>query len=163
VSPPPWQFITAFGFFWDSFSPNFAFSCPGIETHSIYALITTEAIAAINITNTIDSMAFVVFISISNASAIMIGNRIGAGEEERAIKYAWRALFLGIPFALMMGALVLLFSGTVLAYYKVSETAAITCTWYSDRAGGWFMDAGHQYDHHCRYLAAVATFVSPWF
>jgi putative MATE family efflux protein len=91
----------------------------------IYARIGTEAIAAINITSTIDSMAFVVFIGISNASAIMIGNRIGAGEEEKAIQYARRALILGIALALVMGALVLLFSGTILAYYKVSETAAV--------------------------------------
>lgn len=105
--------------------PQFAFSCAGIETHPIYARIATEAIADINITSTIDSMAFMVFIGISNASAIMIGNRIGAGEEERAIKYARRALILGIPLALVMGARVLLFSGTVLAYYKVSETVAI--------------------------------------
>jgi Na+-driven multidrug efflux pump len=68
-------------------------------------------------------MAFVVFIGISNASSIMIGNRIGAGEEERAIQYARRTLILGIALALVMRALVLLFSGTILACY--SETTAV--------------------------------------
>ena len=91
----------------------------------IYARIGTQAIAAINITSTIDSLAFVIFIGLSNASAIMIGNRIGAGEEKKAILYARRALVLGISLALVVGALVLLFSNVILSLYNISETAAV--------------------------------------
>ena len=58
----------------------------GITTYnSIYAHIGTEAIAAVNINSTIESMAFVIFIGSANAAAIMIGNKIGSGHEERVL------------------------------------------------------------------------------
>jgi putative MATE family efflux protein len=97
----------------------------GVSIYNIiYAHIGTNAIAAINITSTIDSLAFVLFIGISNACAIMIGNRIGAGEEARAKLYARRSLFVGIGLALVVGAIEILLIPTLISYYKVPEDVA---------------------------------------
>jgi putative MATE family efflux protein len=93
--------------------------------NSIYAHIGTEAIAAVNITSTIEALAFVVLIGIANATAIMIGNRIGAGEEEKAYRYAWRSLAVVVTLAVLIGAALILLAPTIISYYKISETAAV--------------------------------------
>src|SRR5690606_18643060 len=53
----------------------------GITTYNmVYGRIGTDAIAAVNIVATIENLAFVVFIGITEATGIMVGNRIGANE-----------------------------------------------------------------------------------
>ncbi len=97
----------------------------GVSIYSmVYAHIGTEAIAAYNISSTIEQMATVIFMGISNASAIMIGNRIGSGEEHTAYRYARHSLILGVVLGLATGALLILLSGPIIANYKVSEEAA---------------------------------------
>lgn len=93
----------------------------GITTYSaVYARIGTEAIAAMNIANSIDSLALPTFIGIANACAILVGNLIGAGEEALARRYAARSLALAAGAAVLIGALIYLASPAILAYYKVS-------------------------------------------
>jgi putative MATE family efflux protein len=97
----------------------------GISIYNmVYAHIGTEAIAAVNITSTIDQLAFVTFLGIGNASAIMIGNRIGAGEEEKAYTYARRGLVLVICLAVVTGLTLILLSGNLFGAYKISAEAA---------------------------------------
>ena len=93
----------------------------GITTYSaIYAHIGTSAIAAINIVSTIDQLAFVVFLGIGSATAILVGNLIGQGENEKAYLYAGRSLGLQITGAALMGLLVYLFAGNLFQFFKVS-------------------------------------------
>ncbi len=64
----------------------------GITTYNmVYGRIGTEAIAAMNIAASIENLAFVIFIGVSEATGIMVGNRIGAGEESRHILSGARA------------------------------------------------------------------------
>jgi len=86
----------------------------------IYARIGTEAIAAMNIASTVDMMAMVLFIGIANACAILVGNLIGAGEEREAHRYAGRTIGLGIIGGVVMGVLIIAFSGPILSLYNVS-------------------------------------------
>lgn len=93
----------------------------GITTYSIiYARIGTEAIAAINIVVTMERLAFVIFLGMSNACAIMIGNRIGSGEVGQAYGYAKRYLVLGVLGGVPVGVMVILGADSVLALYKVA-------------------------------------------
>jgi putative MATE family efflux protein len=95
----------------------------GITTYSaIYGHIGTDAVAAINIVSTIDQMAFVLFLGLGTATAIMVGNLIGEGEKEKAFRYAGRSLLLQSTGAMLMGVLVFLFAGNFLQFYKVSPT-----------------------------------------
>ena len=99
---------------------NEVFWSLGITTYNIiYARISTEAIAAINISSPIENLAFVVFIGISDACAILVGHRIGAGEDSKAFSYAGRSLFLGMSGAVLMGLVIAGGADTILSLYKV--------------------------------------------
>ncbi len=86
----------------------------------IYAHIGTNAIAAINIVATIDQLVFVIFLGIGSATAILVGNLIGQGENEKAYLYAGRSLGIEIIGSAFMGLLVFLFAGNFLQFYKVT-------------------------------------------
>jgi len=95
----------------------------GTTAYSIvYARISTDAIAAMNIVGSIDQMALVLFNAIGHACAILVGNRIGAGEEGQAFRYAARSEALGIMGALGIGSLVLVSSNSILSLYNVPPT-----------------------------------------
>jgi len=88
----------------------------------IYARISTEAVAAVNIVNTVIGLAFVYVSGIAGASNILIGNRIGRGEVKTAFLYGKRTLILGVYGALVLGGLILLGSGKIVSLYHVSST-----------------------------------------
>lgn len=93
----------------------------GITTYNaIYARVGTDAIAAINIVGSIDQLAFVAFIGLGNATAILVGNLIGKGDKEQAFKYAGRSLGLQITAGAIAGLLVFLFADGIFSLYKVS-------------------------------------------
>lgn len=93
----------------------------GITAYTIvYAHIGTDAIAAINISSTVENLAFVIFLGICDGSAILIGHRIGAGEQEKAYQYALRSLGLGAAGAVGVGVLIGISSDLILSLYKVS-------------------------------------------
>jgi len=93
----------------------------GITTYNIiYGRMGTQSYAAMNIVTTIEQVAFVVFIGISNATSVLVGNRIGAGEEEEAYLYAGRSLGLGILGGIFLGLILQLVKAPILSLYKVS-------------------------------------------
>jgi putative MATE family efflux protein len=93
----------------------------GITTYNaIYGHMGTESIAAMNIMSPIEQMAFVVFIGLSNATSVLVGNRIGAGKEDEAYLYAGRSLVLGAFGGMLMGIIVALVKAPVLTWYNVS-------------------------------------------
>jgi Na+-driven multidrug efflux pump len=94
--------------------------------NAIYARIGTASIAAVNIAATIEGLAFVAFIGLSSACAIMIGNRIGAGALDDAAEYARRFVRIAITVGVAAGLLILIGSGPILSLYKISpETRAL--------------------------------------
>ncbi len=100
----------------------------GITTYSIvYARISTDAIAAMNIVGSIDQMALVLFQGLGHACAIMVGNAIGAGDEQRAQKYAGRSMALGALGGLGMGAVVLVIARPLLSVYNVDPIVIEYC------------------------------------
>jgi putative MATE family efflux protein len=93
----------------------------GITTYNIiYGRMGTQAYAAINIVSTIEQLAFVVFIGISNATSVLVGNRIGAGKEDEAYLYAGRSLGLGVLGGILLGLVLQLVKTPVLSLYNVS-------------------------------------------
>ncbi len=88
----------------------------------VYARISTDAIAAMNIVSSIDQMGLVLFGGLSHACAILVGNRIGAGEEDQAFRYAARSQALGILGAVGIGSIILASSSSILTLYNVSPT-----------------------------------------
>jgi len=97
----------------------------GITTYNVvYAHISTEAIAAVNIVSTIENLAFVIFIGISDACAIMVGNKIGAGQEAVAHRYARRTILLATGGAILMGGVIFLLRAPILSLYNISPTSS---------------------------------------
>jgi Na+-driven multidrug efflux pump len=93
----------------------------GITTYNaIYGHIGTNAVAAINIISTIDQIAFVIFLGLGNATAIMVGNLIGQGKRDKAFIYAGRSLFLQGSGAMLMGLLVIFIAPNILQFYRVA-------------------------------------------
>jgi Na+-driven multidrug efflux pump len=72
-----------------------------------------------NIVASIDQLALVIFSGIGNACAVLVGNQIGAGEEDRAFRYAARSLSLGAVGGLAVGGVILLARESILSLYKV--------------------------------------------
>lgn len=85
----------------------------------IYARMGTNEIAAMNIVASIDQVGFVIFYGIGHACAILVGNRIGAGDEEQAYVYAGRSLGLSILGGILVGSIILLVRDPVLSIYNV--------------------------------------------
>lgn len=94
----------------------------GVTVYNIvYARIGTESIAAVNIAGTLDRIIFVIFIGLGHACAIMIGNLIGAGENELATTYTKKFLILGAFGAAILGFVMFAFANPLMALYKVSD------------------------------------------
>jgi putative MATE family efflux protein len=85
----------------------------------VYARISTDAIAAMNIVSSIDQMAMVLFQGIGHACAVLVGNRIGAGEDDQAFRYAARSEVIGMLGAVGIGSIILLSSNSILSLYNV--------------------------------------------
>ena len=93
----------------------------GITTYNIiYGRMGTQSYAAINIVSTIEQVGFVIFIGISNATSVLVGNRIGSGREDEAYLYAGRSLGLGILGGILLGIVLQFVKAPVLSLYKVS-------------------------------------------
>jgi putative MATE family efflux protein len=93
----------------------------GITAYNVvYARLGTESFAAMNIMGSIEQLAFVLFQGIGHACAIMVGNRIGAGEEEQAFRYAARSETLGILGGGLVGLIILASRPFLLSLYNVS-------------------------------------------
>ena len=104
---------------------NEVFWSVGITIYNaVYARIGTDAMAAIQINATLEEIAFVLFIGLGNACAVMIGNKIGEGKKEVAFEYGRRFLFLNIFVSLVAGGIILLLRDPVIGLYDISESAA---------------------------------------
>jgi len=104
---------------------NEVFWSVGITIYNaVYARIGTDAIAAININATIEELAFVMYIGLGNACAVMVGNKIGSGEKETAFEYGRRFTILTVAIAVVIGLVVFAVRGPVISLYEISDEAA---------------------------------------
>lgn len=93
----------------------------GVTMYAIvYARMGTEVIASTNISSTVERITWVIFMGLGNACAVMIGHKIGEGNEKDAFIYAKRFIILGPVFAIFAGILVFFTSPWILSAYKVS-------------------------------------------
>ena len=85
----------------------------------IYASISTGSLAAVNISETLEKMGFMAFVSMANACAIMIGNAIGAGRDDLARDYSRKLLFIGVVGAMFIGAIIVTIRPSVIQLYNL--------------------------------------------
>jgi len=81
----------------------------GVTAYSVfYGRMGDVSVAAVNVTATISDLVWVLFFSITNASAIMVGKTLGAGDRDKAYLYAKRFLAGGLACGLAFGLLLAL-------------------------------------------------------
>ncbi len=104
---------------------NEVFWSVGVTVYfAVYAHISTGAIAAIQINASIEEIAFVLFIGLGNACAIMIGNKIGEGEIELAFEYSRRFLIMIVSLAILLGIGILFLRAPIISLYEISSEVA---------------------------------------
>lgn len=92
----------------------------GTAAYSVaYAKISTNASATMQISSTIINMFFIFLTGVGTAAAIMIGNRVGAGEEKRAKEYANHVAILAPFIGIVLGVIMWLFAPIVSGWFDI--------------------------------------------
>ena len=89
----------------------------------IYGNISTESLAAFSVSGSIERICQIFFTGIGASCAIMVGNRIGAGEEETARGYAKNFLLLNIGVAVVISSLLFFLRTPIVALYELTDTS----------------------------------------
>jgi len=99
----------------------------GITMYTVvYGRLGTQVIAAYNIFSTVERLSMVLFFGLASACAVMVGQRIGAGDEETAFAYAKKFSFLGPALGLLIAGGLLLASGPIWSVFRVpGEVTAV--------------------------------------
>ncbi len=92
-----------------------------------YGKLGTEAVATIQILDIINGMFFSLFMGLGNACGAIIGNLIGAGEEQTARIYAKRSILVGVSMGAITSVLLLLGAPFFLSFFSISEATLIVC------------------------------------
>lgn len=86
-----------------------------------YSVRGLDVVAASNIATTANNLFNVVFISMGNAIAIIVGQQLGANEIEKAKTTVWRLLALSVATCAVMGTLLFLCSGLIPKIYNTTD------------------------------------------
>ena len=89
---------------------------------AIYGHMSTDASAAMTLTNPVQGIVIGALCGLSQAAGVMIGKRLGSGETEEAFWAAKKLLLCGAAGSLLLSAAVILFSGVYVDIYQVEET-----------------------------------------
>ncbi len=83
-----------------------------------YSVRGLDVVAACNIATTVSNLFKVVFLSMGNAVAIMVGQALGANDIERAKNCTWRLITLSVGSNLIMATLLALFAPAIPNIYN---------------------------------------------
>lgn len=94
----------------------------GLATYSIiYAKIGTREVAGMQIATTINNMFMVLSIGLATATAIIIGNQIGAGKKEMAMDYAIKLGFVAPIIGLISGIGLWISSPAIVGIFNINQ------------------------------------------
>lgn len=91
----------------------------------IYGNISTESIAAYNIACSVERICLMLFTGLGSACSIMVGNRIGAGEEYKARDYSKNFLFLAFAFSIVIAIPLIMVRANVVNLYNLSDKSSL--------------------------------------
>ncbi len=86
-----------------------------------YAKIGEEATAAVQIVTTIQNVFFVIVRGLANSSTVMIGNKVGKGEEDEAFDYAVKFLIISSMTGILLGLSMIFTSDLTLKLFRNLE------------------------------------------
>ena len=88
---------------------------------AIYGHMSTDASAAMTLTNPIQGIVIGALCGLSQAAGVIIGKRLGSGETEDAFWASKKLLFYGATGAVVLSVGVIVFSGIYVDIYQVDE------------------------------------------
>ena len=107
---------------------NELFWATGVTFYTyFYGVLGTEAVATVQILDVINGIFLSLFMGIGNACGAIVGNLIGAGEEDIAKVYAKRTVLVGVFFAIFMSGLLLSTYEFFLGFFKISPATYEIC------------------------------------
>ena len=86
-----------------------------------YSVRGLEVVAAVNISTTVANLFNVVFLSMGNAVAIMVGQNLGANEIEKAKQTAWRIITATVAASVVMGGIMAVCAPFIPKIYNTEE------------------------------------------
>ena len=87
-----------------------------------YSIRGLSVVAAVNISNTVNNLFNVVFLTMGNAVAIIVGQHLGANEIRKAKDSAWKLLALAVATCGVMGTVLAIVSPFVPHIYNTEES-----------------------------------------
>ncbi|MBT2288454.1 MATE family efflux transporter [Paenibacillus albidus] len=94
----------------------------------IYSRMGTAEITAMTITYPLQSLSIGLLSGLSSAAGIMIGNKLGADEQDMALDFSKRFIKLGIVVSLGIGVLIALIAPLYVSIFQVSDEAHLMGT-----------------------------------
>ncbi len=88
----------------------------------VFGKMGTEVMSAMTIYQTIEQMAFVLIIGLSNSAAIILGNTLGKGDLTKAYQEAIEFIKLGVAIALFLAALVVILAEVTVGLFPLTPT-----------------------------------------
>lgn len=88
----------------------------------VFGKMGTEVMSAMTIYQTIEQMAFVLIIGLSNSAAIILGNTLGKGDLTKAYQEAIEFIKLGVAIALFLAVLVVLLAEVTVGLFPLTPT-----------------------------------------
>ncbi len=89
--------------------------------NAIFARLGTQPYAAYNIAASFQTLGMFYSMACMTACGIMVGNAVGAGEEEKAFHIARRCLWIGMLGSAAAGLLLLVARNPIMSLYQVSD------------------------------------------
>lgn len=87
-----------------------------------YSVRGLEVVAAANISSTVANLFNVVFLSMGNAVAIMVGQNLGANEVEKAKQTAWRIIAFTVATSVVMGGIMAVCAPLIPQIYNTEDS-----------------------------------------
>lgn len=97
----------------------------------IYSRMGTSEMTAMTITFPLQGICIGLLSGLASAGGVMVGNKLGAGEEETAMQYAKRFIALGISVSLAVGLVIAAASPWYVSFFNISgKPTAWEFTWF---------------------------------
>lgn len=95
----------------------------GMTAYSIaYAQMGTSAVATMQIATTLNNMFMVFCMGLASAAAIMVGNKIGADNEEEALEYSKKLGILSPVIGLILGIFIWILAPAILKPFNIAQS-----------------------------------------
>lgn len=98
----------------------------GVSLYSlVYGRMGDEAVAAITITQNVEQIYVVIFQGLSSATAVILGNELGANKLEKADRYAKYFVILQFALTVVLGIICFIIKQPLITMFSVEENIAV--------------------------------------